>query len=286
MKTNRLTIKHKAIFTVLLIIIAVLSILVLSPIFEKPEFYSKQIDSLSEKEDTLYKLTTAAAVSSVAISAVPGESTSAIADAITDLTVFFVISLSAVFLEKYIITIIGMVVFRFIVPAACLLGAIFILSNDRILKTWAKTWAWRAIGFAIVILLAVPLSTYMADQMVAINQNTIEYTLVEGSKDTVTDEHDDEAKKRILSSITGAIDDVTQGVQSAIQKAKSILNGFIASVAVMLIATCVMPILAFVVVLIATKMFFNLQFDVSVRKLHSFRRGSDHLDKIDDEVTV
>ncbi|MBQ3261821.1 MAG: hypothetical protein IJH52_01465 [Oscillospiraceae bacterium] len=282
MKISLFMIKHKVIFSVLFVLIALISIFILGPVFENPETYSKQIDSLTEKEDMLYKLTSASAVASVIISAVPGDLTSAIADAITDLTVFFVISLSAVFLEKYIITIVGLVIFRYILPIACALGILFLLfENNKF-----RVWGWKVAGFALVVILSIPLSTLMADQIVAINQKTIEYTIEAGNENNLTDEEDKESNGGIINSITNAINSASNSVKSATQKAKNTLRGFVLSVAVMLVATCVMPVLAFAIVLIASKFFFNLQFDVSIRKLHSFIRDSVHLDKDDDEVTV
>lgn len=275
MKINHFIIQHKVLFSALLILIALSSIFILGPIFENPEIYAKQIDSLTEKEDTLYKLTSSAAVASVVIAAIPGNSTSAIADAITDLTIFFVISLSAVFLEKYIITIIGMVIFRYILPLACVLGIIFLLfENNKY-----RVWGWKLVGFSLVIILAVPLSTLMADQMVAINQKTIEYTLAAGNEDNLDNKQGEETSGGIINSITNAISNATQDMKSAAQKAKDTLRGFISSVAVMLVATCVMPILALLLVYIASKFFFNLQFDGTIRRFPSFKSRSTYEDK-------
>lgn len=253
----------------ILIVLAFLSFFVLAPVFERPETYATQIESLSEKEATLYSLTAAAAVTSAAIAAVPGDSTSAISDAITDLTLFFVISLSAVFLEKYLITVIGMIGFRILIPVACLLGCLYSWLRSRIFFTWA----WRLVIFTVVILLALPLSTAMSDKMVQMNETTIQNTINDGELAEEALEETD--SKGFFSTITDAVSNFLGGVGQSFQNAgnvvKAKLQNAVSSVAVMLIATCVSPVVALVIVLLAAKFLFGLSYDGVLYAARRFR---------------
>ena len=67
------------------------------------------------------KLTAASTAASAAVSALPGDTGSAIAEKLADLTSDFLIVLCAIMLEKYLLTITGYAVFRFILPAVCVL---------------------------------------------------------------------------------------------------------------------------------------------------------------------
>ena len=258
----------------ILVLLAFLSFFVLAPVFEKPETYAHQIESLSDKEATLYSLTAAAAVTSAAIAAVPGDTTTAISDAITDLTLFFVISLSAVLLEKYLITVIGMVGFRVLIPIACLLGCLYTRSRSRMLSTWAC----RLILFTVVIMLAIPLSTAMSDRMVEMNESTIQSTINDGElAEEALEETDD---KGFFSNVAGAGSNFLGGIGQSFQNAGNVvkekLQNAVSSVAVMLIATCVSPIIAFVIVLIAAKFLFGLGYDGAINAARRFRLDRKH----------
>ncbi len=254
--------KYRIIVSIVLLAAAVASFFVLAPFFEKTDTYARQLSSLTDKENTLYGLTTASAVASAGIAAIPGDTTSAIADAITDLTLFFVISLGAVFLEKYLITVTGMVVFRILFPLACVLAILFLWSRSA---SWGA-WAGKLAGFAVVILLAVPLSTRMADQMLEINRATIDSTVRVSGTETDRDED-----KGILSGIENVIEGVIGGVTDTLEGAKDQLRRFVSSVAVMLVATCVMPLLAVVLVYLAARFFFGLRIEPFVRGYQKYR---------------
>ena len=263
-----------AVRCVALVAIAFLSFFVFAPIIEKPQTYAAQIKSLSDKEDTLYSLTAAAAVTSAAIAAVPGDTTSAISDTITDLSLFFVISLSAVFLEKYLITVIGMIGFRILIPVACLLWCLNSFLRSHILSAWA----WRLVIFTVVIMLAIPLSTAMSDKMVEMNKTTIQNTIQDGNLAEKALEETD--SKGFFSNVAGAVSSFLGGIGESFKNAgnavKAKLQNAISSVAVMLIATCVSPIIAFVIVLIAAKFLFGLSYDGAMNAMKRFRRTRKH----------
>ncbi len=266
--------RSNVIICAVLVVFAFLSFFVLAPLLEKPETYASEIESLSEKEKTLYSLTAAAAVTSAAIAAVPGDTTTAISDAITDLTLFFVVSLSAVFLEKYLITVIGMVGFRILIPVACLLGCLYTKLRSRMLFTWAC----RLLIFTVVIMCAIPLSTAMSDKMVEMNQATIQTTIQDGQLAEEALEETD--SKGFFSNVAGAVSNFLDGIGQSFQNAgnavKVKLQNTVSSVAVMLIATCVSPVIAFVIVLIAAKFLFGLSYDGALIAARSFRHDRKH----------
>ena len=79
-----------------------------------PETHRTSIEYLNEKQATVMKLTAASTAASAAVSALPGDTGSAIAEKLADLTSDFLIVLCAIMLEKYLLTITGYAVFRFI----------------------------------------------------------------------------------------------------------------------------------------------------------------------------
>ena len=84
------------------------------------------------------KLTAASTAASAAVSALPGDTGSAIAEKkLADLTSDFLIVLCAIMLEKYLLTITGYAVFRFILPAVCVLLIVRQFRSSEILAKLA-----------------------------------------------------------------------------------------------------------------------------------------------------
>ncbi|MFR2289635.1 MAG: hypothetical protein ACLS69_07670, partial [Butyricicoccus sp.] len=117
-----------------------------------PETHRTSIEYLNEKQATVMKLTAASTAASAAVSALPGDTGSAIAEKLADLTSDFLIVLCAIMLEKYLLTINGYAVFRFILPAVCVL---LIVRQFRSSEILAKL-AFKLALFGMAVWLAVP----------------------------------------------------------------------------------------------------------------------------------
>ena len=74
--------------------------------------WQKTIASLDEKKSTVTGLAAASISVSSAITLIPGDTATPIANELADLSTYFMVILSAVFLEKYLLTIIGFIVFK------------------------------------------------------------------------------------------------------------------------------------------------------------------------------
>lgn len=70
----------------------------------------------------MLELTAASTAASAAITLLPGDTATPIAEKLADLSGYFLIVLCAIFLEKYLLTITSYVSFTILIPAACALG--------------------------------------------------------------------------------------------------------------------------------------------------------------------
>ena len=240
-----------------------------------PEHHKATIAALDEKKDTVLELTVAATATSALITLIPGDVGTPIAEKVADLSGYLLIVLCAVFLEKYLVTITGYAAFKIFIPAACVLFAANMMARNRSVDKLAR----RLLIFGICIFLVVPASVKVSDLIETTYQSQIDATL-EDAKSTQemlenssaaqqemeqaqqsTDQNTaqqetgisgifDKAKDALSSakdSVTTAVENVTISSEELVQKVENSLNHFVEAVAVMLITSCVIPILVLLV---------------------------------------
>ena len=101
----------KAALAALLVLAALLSIFVVGKRASDPAYHQSSIDALEEKQETVLELTAASTAASAAITLLPGDTATPIAEKLADLSGYFLIVLCAIFLEKYLLTITSCVSF-------------------------------------------------------------------------------------------------------------------------------------------------------------------------------
>lgn len=108
----------------LLLVVALLSALWLAGTVSSPELHAKALAELDEKKITVMELTAATAVTSVAVSAVPGDATTPLASKIADLSSYLLLVVGAIMLEKLLLTMLPYAAFTILIPAACVFFAL------------------------------------------------------------------------------------------------------------------------------------------------------------------
>ena len=198
------------------------------------------IQSLDDKKTTALELTAAATAASAAITLIPGDAGTPIADKLADLSSYFLIVVCAIYLEKYLVTITGLAAFKLLIPIGCiLLSLCFGFKKDL-----GRTIACKLVLFGLAIYLVVPIdATYgasMENTIASAKQATDE---IKGEADTQSQESsssDDGGKSSFWS---GLVDKVENTVTGAKVNLENTLNRFIEAIAVMLVTSCVIPIL-------------------------------------------
>ena len=119
----------KAALAALLVLAALLSIFAVGKRASDPTYHQASIDALEEKQETVLELTAASTAASAAITLLPGDTATPIAEKLADLSGYFLIVLCAIFLEKYLLTITSYVSFTILIPTACALGIAALFSE-------------------------------------------------------------------------------------------------------------------------------------------------------------
>lgn len=278
MKTNT----TKCIIAIVLIVIGILSFTTVSQYASSPEHHKTTIASLDDKKETVLELTAATPATSALITLLPGDTATPIAEKMADLSTYLLVVLCAVFLEKYLVTITGYAAFRYLIPAACILFLINLVVDNSTIRRLAN----KLLIFGLAIFIVVPASVKMSDLIENTYQAQIESAMKEaketqnivgdvsdstetastetenetpGNKedssksDTVSDSGVlgflDKAKDAISNakeSVGDAVNSVAISSEELVKKVENTLNRFIEAVAVMIITSCVIPILVLV----------------------------------------
>ena len=254
---------------VALILIAVLSIFVVAPFASSAKTHANSIKTLDEKKITVMEITAATAGSATALAAILGDATTPVANQILKLSSYLLIVIGAIFLEKVLITLTGFVAFKFLIPIACLLYAIYLFAE----KDFFKNLAIKLALFGIVISLVVPVSISASNLIEKTYKDSINQTVEEAknAQNEVNQAESEETEEKngwdkFTSNVKEGISNIGDTASKAIKKGEELLNKFIDAIAILLITSCVIPIVVLFTFVWLVKIIFNV--NVSLPKLN------------------
>ena len=234
-QNKKLIITLKAVFCILL---AVLSFFVLARTLSNPETFSDIFESIDSKIQSVLKLTASSTAASAGITAVPGDIGTPIAEKLADFSEYGVLILCVLYAEKYLLTILGSAVFRYILPAVCV---VYILSFFRRFEG-IRPILQKIAAVSLALFLAIPLSIHISDTIYRTYQSSIDST-ISAAEDLAEDGallseagDDQNAIQKVLDFLSESTTDIAE-------RGGEILNRFIESLAVMIVTSCLIPIL-------------------------------------------
>ena len=248
----------KVLLAVLLLLVGVVSFLFIADVASAQETHAGTIASIDEKTDTVLKLTATSTLASAGVSAIPGDTATPIANKLADFTEYFLLILCVLYSEKYLLTIIGAGAFKILIPLSCLLLIAGLFWNPRVLKRLAVKLAIIGLAFYFVI----PLSIRVSDMIYGAYRDSIDSTIT--SAEALSDETaalaDAAEDKNIISSILSRL---SETADSLTDKAANILNRFVETLAVMIVTSCVIPILVLLFFLWLIKLLTGIDLSAS-----------------------
>ena len=222
------------------IVLAALSLTVVRRYLVSIDSYREIMSSLDEKRTTVFSLITAATAVSTAITLIPGDTGTPIAQQIAELSEYFIVVLGALYLEKYLLTILGFLSSVILIPASC---ALSVLNELRPRGAWMKRLAITLLVVGLACVLVIPASVGVS--------NSIDRTFhesIQSSLDAATESSEQlgqgaaEESGSLWDSLSNAAQSVVGGVSSSLEDAKTALQNVIESVTIMLVTNCVIPI--------------------------------------------
>lgn len=245
---GELTLVQKAIRIGIALAIALVSFFPIASVASSPETYASTIETLDEKKTNVGALAASAAAASTAITLLPDNIGDPIANELADLSSDFTIILAALFLEKYLLTLMGMASFRILIPIACVLYIIGVLRPN--FRAQATQFTVKLALLAVVLVAVVPISTGIAnsiDETFETSQQT-DVVVEEEAEPAAQPEEETEGEGfNVFTALGNFFSDgseaIEKGADEAAQKISSTINYYLEAFAVMLVTSCVVPIL-------------------------------------------
>ena len=203
--------RRNALFLILPLLAALLSFFVLAGIASSPEFHKHSIAALEEKQTTVLELSAASAAASAAITLIPGDAATPIAEQLADLSSHFLVVLCAIYLEKYLLTLTGFLAFKLLIPAACLAYLLNVLFDRKGIRLLAGKLA----AFGLLIVLVIPVSLQLSNMIEDTYQASIDAT-IQSAQDAVGEIEDSAAEGGDEKGFwAGLLDGITHAASGA-----------------------------------------------------------------------
>lgn len=241
-----------------------------------PATYSHTIEVLDKNRTTVLALTAASAAASAAVSTLPDDYCSAISEQLSEITSWFMVILGFIYLEKYLLTILGAAACYLLIPIGC--GALLI--NCFFPRGMLQSIGTKLLVFGLVLLLAIPAGVWVSDQINATYSESIEITVQSASAvsdNLLADELDEnEESTTVIDKAKTLLGDLSGSVGGVIQQFKNMLNRFIEATAVMVVTTCIIPILVILFFIWVVKTLFNIQVVIPTQALKPKKSKRSH----------
>lgn len=272
--------RGKLIKAVAYLLIAIVSFVVLGGIFSDASTYAGIVDSLDEKRNAVMALIASTAGAAALIGGIGGDIGAPIANELMDMSSSFGIILAAIYLEKYLLTLLGALAFKVLIPIASIAKLVSLfMGEDSAVRVSVSQIASKMALSAIALVLVVPCSVWVSekveetheayktlsaessqeDQATAIEEEAVQGQVIEKS---VNDENSE--SEGLFASIKNSFGDLkdkaedaakdvvggaTEAIDSAISSAENFLSDILEKFAVMIVTSCLIPILVLVLFL-------------------------------------
>ena len=226
-------------FVVILAVAIVLSCTLVGTKMTDPATYSKTIQVLDKSRTPVLGLSAASA--SAAISALPSDLCTPLAEQLSEFSTWFLLILSVVFLEKYLLTIFGFTACYLLIPGGCAALLINFFFPNRFLQSIGP----KLLALSAALLLVIPTSAWASQQVNSIYNASIEITVESANAVTenLTGEMSDGENTAVIDEAKTILGDLSGSVAGVVDQFRYILNRFIEATAVMIVTNCLIPIL-------------------------------------------
>lgn len=264
----------RIVFVCILALAVILSCTIIGDRLTDPATYAHTIDVLDQNRSRVLGLSAASAAASAAVSALPDDICSPLAQEISEFTTWFLLILSVIYLEKYLLTIFGAAACYALIPVGC--SALLI--NCFFPRQLFQSIGTKLLAFGTVLLLVIPTSVWVSDQINAIYVKSIEITVE--SANAVSDNLigeisvDAEENTTVIDEAKAILGDVSGSVAGVIDQFRNVLNRFIEATAVMIVTTCLIPVLVILFFLWIVKTLFNVPILLPTQPYRSRKKHS------------
>lgn len=257
LRTERITETKTIVIIAILLAVALVSFFWISGVASSAENFQGTYQSLDEKRTSVTELMGVTAASSTAISLLPGDAGTPIADQMAGLSGYFMFILAALCLEKWMVTITGALAFRILVPAGCLILIASLFFEN---KTWKEVGV-KLILFALMVFAVIPVSGVVTDKIDASYEQSIQQTIEDTRndakeiQDSAKDQEDGNAIDKLVNKVKG-------GVSAQLEKFENTMNRITEAIAVLIVTSCAIPLAVLVFFIWLTKLLTGVSLQI------------------------
>ena len=232
----------KGMIIALLVLFAVISITKIAPWAADPANHKHSIEQTEEKIADVMTLSGGAAATSATLSLLPGDICSPLAEQLAELAKYFLLILSSLYLEKFLISLSGYVTFAFLIPFACILLCLYVATGGKNLSRMAGKVAM----VGIIIFAIVPASVLISDMVYQTQAAKVDETIEEYNGLEVEGDSD-----------SGFFNEFTTITSETIDKITDFIDNLMESLAVMIVTSCVIPLLVLIFLIWLVRTIFS-----------------------------
>ncbi len=229
----------KILFTVF---VMVFSFTVLTHKIPQSEYVQQTIKHLEESQNTIMTFSGTTIATSLAISALPDDFASPLAGSIADLNTYFIFMFAVIFVEKLIVIEGITISLTYIIPAACILYAISILTTKEVFKKFAN----KLLILGISIIIVIPFSTHFTetvcdDYLVYVDETIAEADAGAAKINEVMSASNEDST--FFDKLSDAFKTAIQSISDLLTYFENVFKKCVNSIAIMLVITFVLPLL-------------------------------------------
>ena len=258
------------------VLIAVLSVTVVGNKMASSSTYQGVVEILEKQERDVMTLSATAAGASAAITLIPGDAGTPIAEQLADLSTDFVYLLAVIVLEKYIMNIAGFISFKLLIPLVCLLVLIIhFVIKDESMKKKIRIMSAKIAAFAVCLVLVVPVSAYCTEFINSTYEGSMNQMIEDAKNSTDTVKNSAESADGSENVLKEMLQKAGIGISSTLEQFKQSLTNISRIFAYMLVSSCLIPVCVLFFFLWIIRLLFGLNIPVDQRF-----KGSDILRNI------
>lgn len=260
-------------------------------------YVTSELDAMRE---IVVQLTAISTVSSTALTLLPGDIATPLAENLADISDYLLVVFAALWLQKYLFSSMGIIVLKFLIPAGMTVlvfaNLLDLFNVNPFLAEKIKFIGRRIAFFGAVIFLVVPTTLLITNQIEDTYQSTINQTIEQANQvqteisDEVSDaeetsgetESPDNLLGQLSEFVTGSVDSVVDFTTGALEQVTAVvsdlpdkfmvtLNNLIDSVAVLIVVNCIAPLLVFSFLIWLVNLTFQLESNTKMFRNQRFR---------------
>ena len=236
--------KHAALAVKILslLLIAALSFFVVAAKLPESKFVTDSIASVEDSSNTVMKFSAATLATSLAISALPDDFATPLADSLADMNIYFIAILAVLFLEKILIQYGIKAAFTVLIPLSCFLWILFAATKKDLLSGLAARICVLGLAVALVIPCSTHITNIVASDLTAYVQDTIQET--EDGAGKLNDAMDSgTADKTIFEKLSDLFQTAIRDISDLMLHFQNTIRRCMNSIAILILTNCLMPLL-------------------------------------------